>query len=334
MDQQIAEPPNAFSVSQHETPKASNSKFKHQKSKLPAIGKKENPQKELFRPEEYDEDIPDQANATGDGGPSRPVQLNPFPNLVKNVNENKNNIQKKAFPEEKDNKFKKEGLGSEKSSQKEQKDATKDVKNQFQKNLLTAFKKKQHEKTINAIIKRSMTQKFEAEQEKIQEEYVPTMKDKFMKHKINQVRCMIRHKDSFRVRWDIWVMALALWNCLSIPFDVAFEPVMPIGYVIFEYFVDLCFILDIFVAFRTTYINEKTGDEVVEGHLIALNYIIKGSFFVDLASSIPFEQLYLLFMTVEENVDNSENVELKLFGVLKLVRLLRLSRILRYLKFK
>lgn len=133
-----------------------------------------------------------------------------------------------------------------------------------------------------------MTQKYEAEPEKVQEEYVPTMKDKFMKHKMN-IRCMIHHNDNFRVRWDIFVMALALWNCLSIPFDVAFEPEIPKEYEIFEYFVDTCFIIDIFVAFRTTFINEKTGFEVVEGHLIAWNYIISGRFFIDLAASIPFE---------------------------------------------
>ena len=69
--------------------------------------------------------------------------------------------------------------------------------------------------------------------------------------------------------------------------------------------------------------------------------MISGRFFVDLASSIPFEQLYMLFIEVhhkkapmsEEN-EAQQNLELKLFGVLKLVRLLRLGRILRYLKFK
>jgi len=69
--------------------------------------------------------------------------------------------------------------------------------------------------------------------------------------------------------------------------------------------------------------------------------VISGRFFVDLASSIPFEQLYMLFIEVQqkkapmsEENEAQQNLELKLFGVLKLVRLLRLGRILRYLKFK
>ena len=90
-----------------------------------------------------------------------------------------------------------------------------------------------------------------------------------MKSKTTISRWMIHHNDNFRVRWDIFVMALALWNCISIPFDVSFEPEMTQVYQIFEYFVDSCFIIDIVIAFRTTYINEKTGIEVVEGHLIA-----------------------------------------------------------------
>ena len=66
------------------------------------------------------------------------------------------------------------------------------------------------------------------------------------------------------MNWDVFVMALALWNCISIPFDVSFEPETNETFVIFEHFVDVCFGLDIVIAFRTTYINSKTGFEVVD----------------------------------------------------------------------
>ena len=63
-----------------------------------------------------------------------------------------------------------------------------------------------------------------------------------------------------------------------------------------------------------------------------MNYIVTGRFFVDLAASIPFEEIYiLLFEVADSKVDQ---MELKLLGLLKLVRLLRLGRIIRYMKFK
>ena len=132
------------------------------------------------------------------------------------------------------------------------------------------------------------------------------------------------------MKWDMNVMFLAIWNCLSIPFDVAFEPENVIYYTILEHFIDICFIIDVFIAFRTTFINSKTGFEVVEGSKIALNYILSGRFFVDLAASIPFENIYTMLVVVDEG----SNAELKLLGLLKLVRLLRLGRIIRYMKFK
>lgn len=134
-------------------------------------------------------------------------------------------------------------------------------------------------------------------------------------------------------------MLLAFWNCISIPFDVAFEPNDNMTYIIVEYIIDICFFIDILVAFRTTYINSKTGFEVVEGSKIALNYIngdyiLTGRFFVDLAASIPFENVYTWFVVVGESSSNNDLTRVKLLGLLKLVRLLRLGRIIRYMKFK
>jgi len=130
------------------------------------------------------------------------------------------------------------------------------------------------------------------------------------------------------MRWDLGVMILAIWNCVSIPFDVAFEPGSSLAYTIFDRVIDICFGLDIIFNFRTTYINSKTGFEVVEGKKIALSYLRSGRFFVDLLASIPFE---FLFGMVSPNTDS---MTFKLLGLLKLVRLLRLGRIIRYMKFK
>jgi hypothetical protein len=68
---------------------------------------------------------------------------------------------------------------------------------------------------------------------------------------------------------------------------------------------------------------------VVDWKKIICNYITSGRFFVDLAASIPFEEILVAFMS-----EGSSPNSLKLLGLFKLVRLLRLGRIVRYLKFK
>ena len=101
----------------------------------------------------------------------------------------------------------------------------------------------------------------------------------------------------------------------------------------FERIVDILFGLDIIVAFKTSYIDTSTGLEVFDSRKIALSYIITGRFFIDLAASIPFENIYMYFVkTIEDG--GEDNLELKLLGLLKLIRLLRLGRIIRYLRVK
>lgn len=163
-------------------------------------------------------------------------------------------------------------------------------------------------------------------------EYIPTLKEKFLQNQLQIPKWTIRYNDNIRMKWDILIILFALYNCVLIPFDVAFEPNMPRELLNFEKIVDIMFGLDIIVAFKTTYIDSSSGLEVFESRKIALNYIITGRFFIDLAASIPFEDIYMYFATNLE--DNEENLELKLFGLLKLIRLLRLGRIIRYLRFK
>jgi len=48
------------------------------------------------------------------------------------------------------------------------------------------------------------------------------MKEKFLKSQAKVPKCMLRHSQKFRMRWDLYVMFLAIWNCIIIPFDVSF----------------------------------------------------------------------------------------------------------------
>jgi hypothetical protein len=118
---------------------------------------------------------------------------------------------------------------------------------------------------------------------------------------------------------------LALYNSVTIPINIAFNPPMlnSVGIAIFESLIDLCFFVDVIFNFRTTYISTKTGDEVKDPRQIAKKYILNGRLIVDVLSSIPFDKL----------ARGTNNV-LPMLGMLKLVRVGRVSVVIRNLNAK
>ena len=139
---------------------------------------------------------------------------------------------------------------------------------------------------------------------------------------------MMHHNNKFRIYWDVYVMLLAVYNSIEIPFTVAFEPDINIAYTVWERCVDVTFGVDIIINFRTSYINTKTGFEITNNKSVILNYIKSGRFFVDLSATIPWE---ILLAAIDPTASSKQ---LRLFGLFKLIRLLRLNRIIRYMKVR
>jgi Ion transport protein len=101
---------------------------------------------------------------------------------------------------------------------------------------------------------------------------------------------MIHEFGKFRTTWDIVVIILSIWICITQPFDIAFEPetFQTKIYSAFNFFIDGVFIFDIILNFRTTISDFITGEEVLNKKKIARKYI-RGRFFIDLAAAVPFE---------------------------------------------
>ena len=73
---------------------------------------------------------------------------------------------------------------------------------------------------------------------------------------------IIRSNSIWRLRWDLFVILLVIYNCISIPLEIAFpESATSLGSVIVSNAIDICFIIDMVCNFLTSYINEKTGLE-------------------------------------------------------------------------
>lgn len=107
---------------------------------------------------------------------------------------------------------------------------------------------------------------------------------------------LIAHNSETKIRWDLLIILFAIWNSISIPFNVCFPeaqfdttPAM----IVVEIIIDVSFGLDICVSFFTSFISAKTGMEVWDLKKIAKNYVYAGRFWIDLLASIPFELIFV-----------------------------------------
>ncbi len=100
--------------------------------------------------------------------------------------------------------------------------------------------------------------------------------------------------------WDFIIIGLGLWVCFTTPLDVAFEPISfkQRNFVIFNEFIDVLFIIDIILNFRTSISNFITGDEISDSKTIAIKYL-KGQFIIDLIAAIPID----LIIGVDNRLD-------------------------------
>ena len=111
-------------------------------------------------------------------------------------------------------------------------------------------------------------------------------------------------------------MIFATWNCFTIPITVAFEPGVAetIYFFLFNSFIDIVFLLDIFVQFRTSFLHPRTGEEIILPHLIGWEYF-KSRFLIDVLATIPFDTFGSFFVSG----GSTSTYILQIFGILKLI---------------
>lgn len=155
------------------------------------------------------------------------------------------------------------------------------------------------------------------------EMYLDDKQKEFLKH----TKCVFRGHSRLKLKWDLVVMIFAIFNCFTIPLQVAFEPkaMETLGFEILNWFIDLLFMLDLISNFRTTFIHPKTGKEVLDLKEITLCYL-KGRFWIDLLAILPFDIVGDVF------IGHGNTTILKSIALLKLVRILRLNKIISIMK--
>ncbi|KAF3698887.1 Potassium voltage-gated channel subfamily H member 6 [Channa argus] len=151
----------------------------------------------------------------------------------------------------------------------------------------------------------------------------------------------ILHYSPFKAVWDWVILLLVIYTAIFTPYSATFllsdqeeAGMQTCGYScspldVVDLIVDIMFIVDIIINFRTTYVN--SNDEVVsQSTRIAVHYF-KGWFLIDLVAAIPFD--LLIYRSEEEEVvrGGAEGETTTLIGLLKTARLLRLVRVARKL---
>uniref|UniRef100_A0A8C8SNB4 Voltage-gated inwardly rectifying potassium channel KCNH3 n=1 Tax=Pelusios castaneus TaxID=367368 RepID=A0A8C8SNB4_9SAUR len=130
------------------------------------------------------------------------------------------------------------------------------------------------------------------------------------------------HYGAFKAGWDGLILLATLYVAVTVPYSVCVGASSDEGLPaprgppsVCDLCVEIFFILDIVLNFRTTFVN-KAGQVVADAHSIVLHYL-SGWFLLDLLAALPFDLLYAFKVNVY-------------FGahLLKTVRLLRLLRLL------
>ena len=128
---------------------------------------------------------------------------------------------------------------------------------------------------------------------------------------------VIRYNSRFRITWDVIAAILVLVSSLAVTYQVAFVHRVDLRGSILIYAIDLFFLMDILLDFRTTF--RRGGMDVEDLSAIARRY--RQSFFpVDLLATIPFDLMLLPWRHVAWS-----GVSIVL--VLRLLRLLRVGRL-------
>lgn len=133
----------------------------------------------------------------------------------------------------------------------------------------------------------------------------------------------IRHDSLKKAIWDWIVLLLVIYTAIEVPYNVAF--ILPMykevhlkdnALEIINLTVDILFIVDVLINFRTTYVQGRSAKVVCDPKKIAHHYL-KTWFFVDFLSAIPFE----LFSLVSSK-DVSIRILLDIQGVKNKVHIL------------
>lgn len=140
-------------------------------------------------------------------------------------------------------------------------------------------------------------------------------------------RLIFRHDSTGRVSWDIVILVLLVYVMIVTPFRIGLDSPPTSIWKPIELMIDVAFIVDIFIQFRTSYINSQ-GVRETDGTKIATKYL-SGYFTIDFVSSIPWDYV----IPDAEGSAQTASQSTRVMKTLRLAKLMKLGRMARVQKF-
>uniref|UniRef100_A0A8B9UWB7 Potassium voltage-gated channel subfamily H member 4 n=1 Tax=Anas zonorhyncha TaxID=75864 RepID=A0A8B9UWB7_9AVES len=118
---------------------------------------------------------------------------------------------------------------------------------------------------------------------------------------VQKARFILLHCSVFKALWDWLILLATFYVAVTVPYNVCFtgtedSPSAARSTIVSDIVVEMLFILDIALNFRTTYVSHS-GQVVYEPRSICIHYVATW-FFVDLIAALPFDLLYVFNVTV------------------------------------
>ncbi|KAL4318489.1 hypothetical protein GQ457_18G002660 [Hibiscus cannabinus] len=124
--------------------------------------------------------------------------------------------------------------------------------------------------------------------------------------------------------WQTFLVVLVIYSAWASTLELAFEKTADGPLMFIDLVVDAFFAVDILLTFFVAYLDTSTFLLVDDHEKIALRYVTRFWFFMDVASTLPFELINKIF-TGEWHTNN-------IYGLLNLLRLWRLRRVIELFK--
>jgi len=125
-----------------------------------------------------------------------------------------------------------------------------------------------------------------------------------------------------KIQWDLFIGFLILWSVVIVPMRIAFN-VEPVGnMLIFDFFIDISFSIDLFMSFRTAYFTSHR--ELIYDNKRVYKHYLMGWFGVDFVTTFPIDRVAAAFVS-----NPSKLRSIKMLRVLRLARLAKIAKILQ-----
>ena len=125
--------------------------------------------------------------------------------------------------------------------------------------------------------------------------------------------------------WDVCMLVLVLLSAVTMPLDLAFELGRGVRVTAFFIMLDISFVVDFLLTFRSAYVAEDSQTLVRQPSRILRRWLA-GWFAFDLVAALPLATLETIVVSL---VSSNSNVELDHYDIMDAVKLIRILRLLK-----